>query len=135
LNLNVLVGKRVLNKRSRLIGNILAVTKSVITISFHGEVLRYPFPDAFSSFLEIEDEDLQHELEKIGSTSDFNSFRDLYERALKNEIQYLKANGGKKYKATDGERLSYQGGAFLYVFETDTDLHFQEGTPLKLSFA
>lgn len=129
-----IVGMRVMHKKNRIIGTIEKVQDKTVYVSFHGQIQKYEYPTAFVSSLEVENPDIQKQLEEMGYSSGFDNFKRMYTLSIANEISYLKATGGKKYKAVDGERIETKNGDYLYVFDTDTDYHFPESTPIKIWF-
>ncbi len=84
--------------------------------------------------MELEDEDVHEIVRSKGAGASFDGFKRTYRSAIYNEISFLKATGGKKYRIIDGERLPSREGEYLYAFDTDTDLHFPDGTIIKLWF-
>ena len=57
---------------------------------------------------------------------------DGYVVALKKEIHYLKNNGGKKYKITNGVRLATGKEGYSYLFEMESELYLPDDTPISL---
>ena len=129
-----LIGKRVYHKASHRIGTIQKIENGLVEVDFCGEMKKYSFPAAFSSVLEIEDERCQKELVGIGADADFEEFRRSYSNAIAKEIWHLKETGGRKYRIMDGERVYTKRNEFLYAFDTDTEFHFPDNTPIKLRF-
>ncbi len=129
-----IIGMKVMHKKSKMIGTIEEVHDGHVYISFRGQSHKYPYPSAFVSSLEIEDSNIQLELEKMGYSAGFDDFKRLYSLSISNEINFLKSTGGKRYKAVDGERIETKYEEYLYAFDTDTDYHFPEGTPIKIWF-
>ena len=129
-----IIGMRVMHKKNKMIGTIEKVQGNYAYVSFHDNVQKFDYPSAFASILEIEDSNIQIELEKEGYSSGFDSFKRLYNMSIANEIEHLKKDGGKPFKAVDGERIHTKNREYLYVFDTDSDYHFPDGTPIKLWF-
>lgn len=129
-----IVGMRVMHKTGRKIGIVEKVQDGFVYISFHGQPHKYEYPASFVSTLEIEDSDIQRALEEMGYSSGFDNFKRIFNASISNEINYLKSTGGKKYKAVDGERIDTKSDGYLYAFDTDTDYHFPDGTPIKIWF-
>ena len=134
MEINNLIGMRVMEIRSHSIGTIENIQEGKIIVNFHGTKISYLFPDAFAGLLELEDESLQNEIQNEGSEAAFENFKSEYGFEIQKEIDFLRLNGGKKYRIVDGEKLSAVNGVFLYAFDTDTDLHFPDGTAIKLWF-
>ena len=53
-----LIGQRVMMKKTHSIGVIVGATDDSITVDFYGDEIKYPFPDCFSTTLELEDEEV-----------------------------------------------------------------------------
>ena len=135
MNPQDLINKRVLNKQNRMQGIIKSVNGTTITVD-NGPFGRvyYPYPSAFSDILILEDDDLQEQLKSVSTTASFGKFKQIYRRAIEKEIDYVRSTGGKKYRIIDGVRIQEKNGVYLYSFETDAELHFTDGTPIKLWF-
>lgn len=129
-----ITGMRVMNINRHLIGIIKSIDRNYIYVDFHGEISKYPYPSAFTKTLELEDENLQKKIKTISIEASFEDFKKTYSSALSREADYLRETGGKRYKLTDGEKILAKGSPLLYVFDTDTDLHFPEGTSVKMWF-
>lgn len=134
MDTNRLIGMRVMNTNTHVIGVIMYVKDNIIAVDYHGQVSKYAYPSAFASHLELEDEKLQEDIRGESVESSFDRFRTDYKISLNREINYLRVTGGKKQKIVDGERLPSKNGEFLYAFDTDTDLHYPDGTAIKLWF-
>ncbi len=133
MNTSRLIGCRVMRKSSRYIGKITRIEENKVYVQYDEGEVSYPFPAAFSNTLELEDEPLQDELKDVSNSAEFDIFRNRYSSAVIREMQYLKTNGEKHYRATDGTLLNQErGGSFVYVFDTDTELHLPDGTELTL---
>lgn len=128
------IGMRVMNTNTKAIGQIEYVRDGLVVINFHGKISKYPYPAAFAGTLELENEELQDEIASDGVGASFENFKRDFQFAINNEISFLKTTGGKKYKIIDGEKLPSTSGEYLYSFDTDTDLHFPDGTAIKLWF-
>lgn len=135
MEIEKLIGMRVMNVSSHAIGTIEFIENEKVGIDFHGELVKYTYPSAFAGILELEDEELNEELQDEGKGASFDFFKRDYRFSINNEIDYLKATGGKKYKIVDGEKLPSKNDEYLYAFDTDTDFHFPDGTAIKLWFS
>ncbi len=131
---SALIGMQVMNISSSSIGDIKEISGGYMTVDYHGDMKRYAYPAAFAGILELEDESLQEKIQSDGIGASFEEFKRMYSAAIRHEINFLKATGGKKYRIIDGEKLPTKGGEYLYAFDTDTDLHFPDGTAIKLWF-
>lgn len=129
-----LIGMRVMNMNSHATGVIKDIRDGLVFIDHHGTMVKYSYPAAFAEFLELEDEDFQERVQEEGAGASFEEFKITYRAAIGKEINYLKATGGKKYKIIDGERIPFRPGVYLYIFDTDSELHFPDDTPIKLWF-
>ena len=129
-----LAGMRVMNTGTHAIGTIEYIRDGIVAVDYHGDISKYSYPSAFAGVLELEDEELQEEIQDAGVGASFDNFKRDYRFAINNEIDSLKDTGGRKYKIIDGEKLPSKRGEYLYAFDTDTDLHFPDGTAIKLWF-
>ena len=129
-----LIGMRVMNINSHSIGVIKEIRDGLVIVDYHGEISKLSHPSAFATHLELEDEKMQKKIQGEGIGASFDDFKKKYRSAIYTEIDFLKVTGGKKYKIIDGEKLPSKGGEYLYAFDTDTDLHFPDGTAIKLWF-
>lgn len=127
-----IVGMRVMHKKSKMVGRIEKLQDNYVYVSFHGQINKYEYPAAFVASLEVEEPMVQKKLEEMGYSSGFDNFREMFNASISKEINYLKTTGGKRFKAVDGERLDTRSGEYLYAFDTDTDYHFPDGTPIKI---
>lgn len=132
MNVSELIGMRVVNRQTKAIGVIDAVDNNILHISFHGEIHKYLYPSCFATTLELDEEELQEEIEKEGLSASFELCKKNFKHAIGYEINHLKVTGGRKYKAMDGVLLPSQRGEYIYAFDTDTDMHFPDGTALKI---
>ena len=129
-----LTGKRIMDRRNQRKGYVAYVDEKKIVIIFGNYEKKYPFPAAFASTLLLEDEELQQILEGMALSADFANFKELYTNVIQDEVVFLKLTGGKKYKIIDGEQIHSEKNGFTYFFETDSELHFPDGTAIKLWF-
>ena len=67
-----------------------------------------------------------------GKIKTINDFCMQYIPAINREIYFLSKNGGKRYKVFDGELVSDKNGQFIYLFETDDELHFPNETAIRI---
>lgn len=132
MNTSALIGMRVINTQTKSIGRVEKIENGILFVDVHGTIQKYSFPSCFTTTLEAEDEELQEELESESSASSFDIFKTNYRNAIQREINFLRSTGGKKYRAVDGELLPSQNGEMVYAFDTDTDLHFPDGTAIKI---
>ena len=57
---------------------------------------------------------------------------DEYISALSSELFFLKQNGGKKYKVSDGRLLTSNSSEICYSFELETELYLSDDAPVSL---
>ena len=125
---------RVIEVNKKTIGIITNISNGLISVDYYGQIVKYLYPSAFANYLELEDEELQEKLKEDSIDSSFEKFCKEYKMLLNQEIKYLRLTGGKKKKIIDGERLASKKGEYLYAFDTDIELHYPEGTAIKLWF-
>ena len=53
-----------------------------------------------------------------------------YKRAILREMMYLKNNGGRKYKVTNGAFISHVGTMYSYHFELEAELNLSDDAPI-----
>lgn len=53
-------------------------------------------------------------------------------KALSSELRFLKNNGGKKHKVTDGQLLTPNSKEFCYSFELESELYLSDDAPINL---
>ena len=63
-----------------------------------------------------------------------NPFIAKYRNALIKEINYLKTNGGRQYRVTNGKLLSEKVGEYAYIFELETELHLADAAPIRVRY-
>ena len=129
-----LIGMRVQRIDSGVTGTVIAIKDGIIDIKIRDTICKFAFPTAFLQKFDVEDEDFQEKLEEMTVTPSFDVFKQDYKRALLGEIAALKESGGKRYNGFDGELISSKNDDYLYSFDTDTELHFPDGTALKILF-
>lgn len=131
-NMNDLIGQKIMVRRSKRRGIIAEVSSNQITVDFHGDLVKYAFPASFGSTLILEDERLRSGMEESAGEAAFAQFQKKYQDALIHELSFLKKNGGRRYKAIDGERILIKNDVYIYSFDTDTEFHFPDGTVIKV---
>ena len=129
-----LVGKRVMDKKTKARGRIVSINGNSMKVAFYDDVVTYLYPAAFADQLLLEDEELQEDVQKAGYDSSFSLFKVKYAAAVNAEIAYLRRTGGKHYRIVDGELISVRQNRYVYSFDTDTELHFPDGTLIHLHF-
>ncbi len=67
----------------------------------------------------------------VSPFSSTNEFYDAYVHAIDREISYLRENGGRPYRVTDGIRVEGKDNHYVYVFETDTELNLPEDIQIE----
>lgn len=134
MDIDSLIGMRVVNVNTHAIGTIEYIKDGYVAIDFYGEISKYAYPSSFAKMFELEDEKLQKRIQLEGIGASFDMFKRDCRFAVNSEIEYLKTTGGKKYRIIDGEKLPSKNGEYLYAFDTDTDMHYPDGTAIKLWF-
>ena len=129
-----LIGMRVMHRSSKQRGVITYINDEKMKVAYDDSEGIYSFPACLVDTFILEDEELQKNYIKEGSDASFNQFKSLYKHALNVEIAYLRETGGKRYRIVDGERLQTDNNTYIYSFETDSELHFPDGTVIKLWF-
>ena len=130
-----LVGLRVMHRSSRRKGRITSVDNGKMNVSFVDSESVFPFPACLADSLILEDESLQGKYSQEGTDANFERFKKLYRNVVNEEVAYLRASGGKRYRIIDGECLKIEkNNTYMYSFETDSELHFPDGTTIKLWF-
>ena len=127
-----LIGMRVKDSLRNVYGIIKSINNNIVYVDIHGEINKYPYPSAFSERLILENEQVRVELKKHSDFSRFREFKNEYNVAINDEINYLKKTGGKRYKIFDGKKIEKKNGNYYYSFDTDSELHFLDGTKLKI---
>lgn len=129
-----LIGIRAMHRASKRKGRISYVGDGKMKVSYADSEGIYSFPSCLVDTFILEDEELQNKYMKDGLDASFEQFKNLYKHAVNAEIAYLRETGGKKYRVIDGERLQTDNNTYIYSFETDSELHFPDGTTIKLWF-
>ena len=129
-----LVGIRVMHRTSKIKGRIIFVGAGKMKVSYGDSEGVYSFPACLVDTFILEDEELQNKYMKVGTDASFDQFKSIYKHAVNTEIAYLRETGGKRYRIIDGERLQTDNNTYAYSFETDSELHFPDGTTIKLWF-
>ena len=126
---NSLIGKQVIHRKSRARGVITDVYDKYVFVDINGKEVRFPYPGAFSNALMLED---SGDIPEGANEASFEDFCQRYSWAIKNEIDHLKKTGGKHYRAFDGVVLERKEYSTTYLFEIDSELHFPDGTMIRI---
>lgn len=127
-----LIGLRVMHRISKRKGRITDISNGEMKVSYGDLESKHSFPACLADTFILEDEDLQNKYMQEGSYANFDQFKNTYKHAVNAEIAYLRETGGKRYRIIDGERLQTDNNTYVYSFETDSELHFPDGTTIKL---
>ncbi len=73
--------------------------------------------------------EITNPLPKIDSV---DTFRNIYDSALQNEIAAARKNGGKEQSVYDGKRIRKDGKKYLYSFSSETELHYPDDTEISI---
>lgn len=120
------------------IGKITKIVDNHIYIKFqdHNELKTFIYPSCFKNgFLKLKNENIiiQQQPQKLKRNQTAPSvaiFYEKYKKALQEEISYLRKNGGKKQKLSEGKLIEFKKGKYIYSFESDIELSYPEGTPI-----
>lgn len=136
IRMSELIGQKVMMRSSKKRGIIVDINTAsgCMTVDFHGELKTFAYPAALGSTIILENQKLRNETKEMGAEAAFAQFQKKYSGAIIGEISYLRKTGGKRYRAIDGECISIRNGVYVYSFDTDTELHFPDGTVIKLAW-
>lgn len=129
-----MVGLRVMHRASKKRGRINDISNGKMYVSYADSESAYAFPECLADTFILEDEGFQNKYKQESSEANFQQFKNLYKHAVNAEIVYLREKGGKRYRIIDGEKLHSENNNYIYSFETDSELHFPDGTTIKLLF-
>lgn len=62
-------------------------------------------------------------------------FIDCYNSALNDEINYIRSNGGKRIRLTDGKYIEQSHSVYLYSFEADSECFYPDGIEIRIYHA
>ena len=62
---------------------------------------------------------------------DFKGIKD-YRNAVFSEMYYLRDNGGRKYKVSNGILMASGDALYCYSFELETELHLADDSPVSV---
>ena len=131
-----LIGEKVFHKGRGRIGTIVGIKKldktHRIKVEFYEETCELNFPESLANILMLENKDLENKYRNAATDSAFEAFKEKYRKAICEEVNYLRREGGKVYKAVDGRRLSHGKLGYMYSFEVDSELNFPNGLSLKI---
>ena len=129
-----LIGQRVMDVQTRHQGIITSLTENRMLVKYIDKTVSYPFPAALDKTLVLRDQEQQMHWKQASAEASFDIFKEQYIQALSNEISFLKRTGGKPYQIVDGVFIRRVKDRYLYRFECDSELHFPEGTGIRLRF-
>lgn len=69
---------------------------------------------------------------KVEHFSSVEGFVEYYKSKISAEIHYLKFNGGKKQRLSDGKLIDKRNSRYYYIFESDSELFYPDETPIKI---
>lgn len=61
-----------------------------------------------------------------------NDILKVYKDSIYREMLYLRHNGGRKYKVSNGVRITSKNGVYSYGFELESELFLSDAAPIKL---
>ena len=130
-----LIRAEVIERSSKRRGIVAEITDNKMRVWYEDGTALYPFPACLEDTIILKDKELQKRYKRESLNASFDIFKNRYRYALNEEISYLKEMGGKHYRIIDGERLQTERNTYIYSFETDSELHFPDGTGIKLWLA
>lgn len=93
------------------------------------------FVDVFNVFMQpktVDEPDMTNS-EENNKTSLFSTpTLEEYKYAILREMTFLKQNGGRKYKVTNGKYVSQVGTMYSYHFEMEAELNLSDDTPITI---
>lgn len=134
-----LTGQTVIHKKYG-IGQITKIIDNHVYIKFqdHNELKTFIYPSCFENgFLKLKNENIvvkqqpkRIKTKRNQTSKSVDLFYEKYKKALQEEISYLRKNGGKKQKLSEGKLIEFKKGKYIYSFESDIELSYPEGTPI-----
>lgn len=73
------------------------------------------------------------EIKRYNENKAYNSTLDEYMRAVYREMYFLKDEGGRKYKVSNGRFINHANGAYSYSFDLESELYLSDDAPISLS--
>lgn len=75
------------------------------------------------------EKDKSVQIKPFASVADFCQ---AYRMALSAEISFIRMTGGKHILLQEGKRIGRDNGQFVYLFESEDELNYPEGTPVTI---
>ena len=75
------------------------------------------------------EKDKRVQIKPFASVADFCQ---AYRMALSAEISFIRMTGGKHILLQEGKRIGRDNGQFVYLFESEDELNYPEGTPVTI---
>ena len=127
-------------ERENIVLNDVVVNS--VTAEEETRFLRYVSNIETEKKLEPESSLMQGHTEKILQDSNYNrdeninieplpELKDYYDAVLR-EMNFLKHQGGRKYKVTNGRFVSMKNGVFSYIFDLESELYLTDDAPIKV---
>ena len=76
-----------------------------------------------------QEKDKSVQIKPFASVADFCQ---AYRMALSAEISFIRMTGGKHILLQEGKRIGRDNGQFVYLFESEDELNYPEGTPVTI---
>lgn len=73
-----LIGMRVRNTDTHIVGIIEYINEGIIAVNYYGEIKKYSYPSVFSGILELEDEEIQDKIFDESTAASFDNFKKNY---------------------------------------------------------
>ncbi len=132
MNKDNIIGEYIYHRSTGRTGVVVSFENNLIGIDFGEGIEKYSFPSAFNSVLEIDNYYLQQKFEGDSKETDFHTFQCKQIAAIDHEIQYIKQHKTIIYKLINGICVFKQLDRFVYVFDTDDELHFPDDTSINI---
>ncbi|KIR03976.1 hypothetical protein P261_02791 [Lachnospiraceae bacterium TWA4] len=111
---------------------LLNVTKYPMSIS-EKEIYKLKANSEKVNLIKDEPKDFREESPNDSFVVDAKVELEKYRKALMEERNFLKHEGGRKYKATNGKLIASDKSEYLYIFDLETELYIADESPVKIS--
>lgn len=95
------------------------------------------FIDVFNAFMQPKPSDKSNDTSDMDQSEKAPLFTtptlEEYKRAILREMTFLKQNGGRKYKVTNGRYVSRVGAMYSYHFEMEAELNLSDDAPITVT--
>lgn len=80
-----------------------------------------------------EPQNKQHNGEDNGFFEEYAEDLRVFAKAIDREMRFLRNNGGRKYKVTNGQFVMQSQGGYIYSFDLDAELYLAEDSPVTVT--